>query len=90
MSKFKEQLSSLLTNNASLLATGIRYSVYNNKYIVIEGHKGLIEYKETYILLKGIDSPLKVNGFNLKIKQLTNDLAIFEGDITSVEGHFVS
>lgn len=87
-SRITDKIASVIVNDAILLASGIRYCVYNNKYVVIEGHRGLIEYKETYILLKGIDLPVKVNGFNLKIKQLTGELAILEGDITSVEGNF--
>lgn len=66
-------------------AIGVKITVCDFCGVLIEGHGGLIEYKEDQILLRVKRRKLRVRGKNLKIREITKDEAYIGGTVAAVE-----
>jgi sporulation protein YqfC len=53
--------------------------------MVIENYKGILEYEEYYIKINTHIGIININGFNLKLEQMTNDDIKIMGDIDSID-----
>ena len=71
-----EELCSLVT---------YKYSVFGGNTIVLEGHKGILDYSTCKVSFKVGKGSLIVVGSNLQIKCLDNRFAVVIGKICSVE-----
>ena len=71
-----EELTSLVT---------YKYSVFGGNTIVLEGHKGILDYSACKVSFKVGKGSLIVVGNNLQIKCLDNRFAVVVGKICSVE-----
>lgn len=55
------------------------------KKILIENYKVILEYQDIYIRIKTYIGIVNINGFNLKLGEMTNDDIIITGDIETVD-----
>ena len=68
------------------LSTNIpKITVLGFEQILIENHKGILEYQEYYIRLNTYIGIININGFNLKLDEMTTDDIIVNGKIDSID-----
>lgn len=53
--------------------------------ILIENHKGILEYEEFFIRLNTYIGIININGFNLKLEEMTSDDIMVKGKIDSID-----
>ena len=53
--------------------------------ILIENHRGILEYEEFFIRLNTYIGIININGFNLKLQEMTGDDIIVKGKIDSID-----
>ena len=53
--------------------------------MLIENYKGILEYEEYYVKVNTHIGIININGFNLKLEQMTGDDIKIIGDIDSME-----
>ena len=66
------------TNEPKLVITG-----FNE--MVIENYKGILEYEDYYVKLNTYIGSININGFNLKLEQMTEDNIRIIGKIESID-----
>ena len=67
------------------LSTDIpKITVLGFEQILIENHKGILEYQDYYIRLNTCIGIININGFNLTLEQVTEDDISIKGKIESV------
>lgn len=62
-----------------------KITIINFDEILIENYKGILEYEEFYIRINTVIGNVNINGFNLSLKQITEDDVIVKGTINSVD-----
>ena len=67
------------------LLSGYKYSVFDGKTFVLEGHKGIASYSDVCVKFSVKCGAIAVSGNNLKIKCLQSGLAVVQGKICAVE-----
>ena len=70
---------------AEALAGTPRLTVTGNKRIVVENHKGLLEYGETEIDINAGSTILKIKGENLELRSMNAQELMITGTVFSVE-----
>ena len=80
---FEQCISNICGVELSSLMSG-KYSVFGNRYAVIEGHKGIAEYQQEKVSFYFGKSVLEVCGRKLQIKCLEKNYAVVVGEIISV------
>ena len=80
---FEQCISNICGVELSSLIQG-KYSVFANRYAVIEGHSGISDYQKEKVSLHFHKSLLEISGKNLQIKCLEKNFAIICGEIISV------
>ena len=53
--------------------------------MVIENYKGILEYEDFFVRINTFQGIINVNGFNLKLNQMTQDDIMLTGNIESVD-----
>ena len=53
--------------------------------LLIENYKGILEYEEFYIKINTEIGEININGFNLSLKQITDDDILIKGKIESLD-----
>ena len=64
--------------------SSFRYVNMGNGALYVQGHKGIISFDTSKIVLRVQKARLEVAGGNLHIKQLSGDDIVILGEITSV------
>ncbi len=80
---FKHCIDQICGQEITALAT-YKYSVFGGNTIVLEGHKGILDYSTCKVSFKVGKGSLIVVGNNLQIKCLDNRFAVVVGKICSV------
>ena len=68
----------LSTNNPKVTILGF-------EQVLIENHKGILEYQDYFIRLNTYIGIININGFNLKLEEMTTDDIMVTGRIDSVD-----
>ena len=55
------------------------------KKIMVENYKGILEYENFFVRLNTTIGVLNINGFNLKLSEMTSDDIMISGDIDSID-----
>ena len=55
------------------------------KKMLIENYKVILEYQDIYIRIKTYIGIININGFNLKLGEMTDDDIMVTGDIETVD-----
>ena len=66
------------TNEPKVVITG-----FNE--LTIENYKGILEYEEYFIQLSTFIGSININGFNLKLEKMTEDILKITGKIETVD-----
>lgn len=62
-----------------------KITIIGFKKILIENYKGILEYSENYIKLSTYIGAINISGYNLELKQMTEDDIMINGKLDSVE-----
>lgn len=68
----------IATNEPKLTISGF-------KQMLVENYKVILEYQDIYIRIKTYTGIININGFNLKLGEMTEDDIMITGDIETVD-----
>ncbi len=68
----------LSTNNPKVTVLGF-------EQMSIENHRGILEYQDYFIRLNTYIGIININGFNLKLEEMTTDDIVVRGKIDSID-----
>ena len=68
----------LSTNNPKITVSGF-------ERILIENYRGILEYQEYFVRLSTYIGIININGFNLKLEEMTTDDLLVTGKIDSID-----
>ena len=63
----------------------INYLQYMILKMLIENYKVILEYQDVYIRIKTYIGIININGFNLKLSEMTSDDIMVTGDIETID-----
>ena len=66
------------TNTPKIVVTGF-------DEIVIENYKGILEYEDFFVRISTHIGIININGFNLKLNQMSNEDIIISGKIENLD-----
>ncbi len=64
---------------------GAVISVTGNRSAVVDGCDGIVDYDQEKVILRAGRLTVRVNGQKLRLRRLTEDSAVIEGVISSLE-----
>lgn len=62
-----------------------KITIVGFEQMLIENYKGVLEYEEFFIKISTHIGTININGFNLKLEQLTSDDIMITGKIESMD-----
>ena len=68
----------LSTNNPKLTIMGF-------ERVLIENYRGILEYQDYFVRLNTYIGIININGFNLKLEEMTTDDLLVTGKIDSID-----
>lgn len=68
----------IVTNETKLTIAGF-------KQMLVENYKVILEYQDIYIRIKTYTGIININGFNLKLGEMTEDDIMITGDIETID-----
>lgn len=68
----------LSTNNPKITIVGF-------EKILIENYRGILEYQDYFVRLSTYIGNVNINGFNLKLEEMTTDDLLVTGKIDSID-----
>lgn len=68
----------LSTNNPKITVSGFGR-------VLIENYRGILEYQEYFVRLSTYIGIININGFNLKLEEMTTDDVLVTGKIDSID-----
>ena len=68
----------LSTNNPKITVVGF-------ERVLIENYKGMLEYQDYFVRLNTHIGIININGFNLKLEEMTTDDLLVTGKIDSID-----
>ena len=78
LDKILEVPKEVYSNEAKIIINGF-------EELIIENFKGILEYEEFFIRINTYTGIIDINGYNLNLKNMTNDNIKVSGKIESVE-----
>lgn len=68
----------IVTNETKLTIAGF-------KQMLVENYKVILEYQDIYIRIKTYTGIININGFDLKLGEMTEDDIMITGDIETID-----
>lgn len=78
ITKILELPQEVVTNEPKLTLVGF-------KELLIENYKAILEYEDFYIKINTHIGAININGFNLRLKEMTGDDIMVLGSIDSID-----
>lgn len=79
------KLSSLLEMPREVVSTDAKITILGFDEIFIENYKNILEYQDIFIRVNTFQGIVNVNGYNLKLEQMTNEDIKITGRVDSIE-----
>ena len=79
------KLNNLLEMPREVVSTDVKITILGFDEILIENYKNILEYQDIFIRINTFDGIININGFNLKLEQMTNEDIKIIGKIDSIE-----
>lgn len=90
MAKKINRLKQILDMPRELDKKQTKVTIISFDEILIENYKGIMEYEEFFVKINTEIGIININGFNLKLEQMTNDDVLVKGIINSIDLERVS
>ena len=84
-SKRKNEILNMLEVPKEINSYNPKITILGFDEILIENYKGILEYEEFYIKINTEIGAININGFNLSLKQITDDDILIKGKIESLD-----
>lgn len=84
-SKRKNEILNILEVPKEINSYNTKITILGFDEILIENYKGILEYEEFYIKINTEIGEININGFNLSLKQITDDDILIKGKIESLD-----
>lgn len=81
----RSRLDTILDIPEELSTNNPKVTILGFEQMLIENHKGILEYQDYFIRLNTYIGIININGFNLKLEEMTTDDIIVTGKIDSVD-----
>ena len=81
----KNRLEKLLELPEEVYSNEPKITITGFNEIILENYKGILEYEEFYIRISTYIGIININGYNLKLENMTNDDIKIKGKIESFE-----
>ena len=78
INEFLEMPEEITTNKPKITILGF-------EELVIENYKNILEYEEIFIKINTYIGAININGFNLRLKEMTGDDIMVFGKIDSID-----
>ena len=62
-----------------------KVTILGFEQVLVENHKGILEYQDYFIRLNTYIGIININGFDLKLEEMTNDDILVTGKIDSID-----
>lgn len=83
-SEAKDKFSDFLELPTEVVNSSTKVTSIENKDILIEGYKQIMDYYDDYIKIKAHNMELVIDGKNLDIKEITDYELVIQGEIYSL------
>lgn len=83
-SKLIDTFSEFFEIPKELVTSSTKITVIENKSVLIEGYKQIMDYYDNYIKIKAFNTDVVVDGKDLDIKEITDSDLIIQGEIYSL------
>ena len=90
MNKRVKRFAQILDMPRELDKTQTKVTIISFEEILIENYKGIMEYEEFFVKINTEIGIININGFNLKLEQMTNEDVLVKGIINSIDLERVS
>lgn len=90
MPKKMSRFAQLLDMPRELDKTQTKVTIVSFDELLIENYKGVMEYEEFFVKINTEIGIININGFNLKLEQMTNEDVLVKGTINSIDLERVS
>ena len=90
MRRKEKKLDDILEIPVELSTNNPKVTIVGFEKILIENYKGILEYQEYFVRLDTYIGIININGFNLKLEEMTTDDLLVTGKIDSIDFESVS
>lgn len=84
-SKRKNEILNMIEVPKEINSYNTKITILGFDEMLIENYKGILEYEEFYIKINTEIGEININGFNLSLKQITDDDILIKGKIESLD-----
>lgn len=79
------RLERILEIPEELSSNQLKVTILGFEQVLVENHKGILEYQDYFIRLNTYMGIININGFNLKLDEMTNEDILIKGKIDSID-----
>lgn len=79
------RLEKLLEIPEELTTDQPKVTIMGFEQVLIENYRGILEYQDYFIRLNTYIGMININGFNLKLEEMTSDDILVTGKIDSID-----
>ena len=83
--KMQSRIGNLLEMPNEITTNEPKLTIQGFKELLIENYKGILEYEEFYVRISTHIVTININGFNLNLKQMTDEDIMVTGKIDSID-----
>lgn len=83
--KKKSKINSILEMPREIDKKEPKITIISFDEMLIENYKGILEYEEFYVKVNTHIGIVNINGFNLKLNQMTEEDILIKGKIDSID-----
>lgn len=83
--KYQNKFERLLEIPTELSSTEPKITIVSFNEMLIENYKGILEYQEFFIRISTYSGIININGFNLKLNEMTSDDLMITGKIETID-----
>ena len=81
----KNEILNMLEVPKEINSSNTKITILGFNEMLIENYKGILEYEEFYIKINTDIGEININGFDLSVKQITDDDILIKGSIKSID-----
>lgn len=85
INNLNRKINEILEIPAEVYGKEQKLTVVGFNKILVENYKGILEYSENYIKLSTYMGAINISGFNLELKQMTEDDIMISGILDLIE-----
>lgn len=83
--RFSSKIDEILEVPREISSVDPKVTIISFDEMLVENYKGILEYEEFYIKINTAIGNINVNGFNLRLEQVTEDDISVKGKIESID-----